>query len=362
LIAEAWNKVQQIYVDRTALGSQQMTYGAISGMVDALGDTGHSRFLSPQMVAQEREAIEGQFEGVGIHVETKQGRVVIVAPIDGSPAHQAGVLPGDVIMQVDGQDVTGVPLDEVVRRVRGPAGTKVTLTILTPETGRVREFTLTRAKVALRNVAWQRLPDTSVAHLRIAAFSQGVTEDLRKALREIRQERLTALILDLRSNPGGLLEEAVGTASQFLASGDVLLERNAKGETSPVPVKAGGLATDIPLVVLINAGTASGAEIVAGAIQDAGRAILLGETTFGAGTVLKQYPLSDGSALLLATEEWLTPKRRVIWKMGIAPDVQVRLSPEVTLVFPTAGIRLTAAQLRSSGDEQLLQALELIGP
>ena len=360
LMAEAWNTIYQSYVDRPAVRAQALTYGAIGGMVDALGDTGHSRFLSPEMVQEQHNFTQGQFEGIGAYVEMKDGHVVIVAPIDGSPAQEAGLHPEDIILKVDGENVAGLPIDQVVSRILGPAGTSVALTILTPETGQTRDVTLVRAHITLQNVFWQQLPGTQIAHVRIVAFSKGVTDDLRQALSEIKQRGLAGIILDLRSNPGGLLSEAVGTASQFLTGGNVLLEKDAQGAITPVPVQEGGLAPDLPLVVLIDPGTASAAEIVSGALQDAGRAKLVGETTFGTGTVLNQFGLSDGSALLLATEEWLTPEGQLIWHQGIAPDIQVSLPQGTTPLLPQAEVGMTLEQVRNSGDAQLLQALELL--
>lgn len=360
LMAEAWNTIQKVYVDRTAVQPRDLTYGAISGMVDALGDTGHSRFLSPEMVQAVHDFSRGQFEGIGAEVQMKGGHIVIVAPLDGSPAQRAGLRPGDIILKVDGTDVTGLPLDQAVRRILGPAGTSVTLTILNPTTGRTRDVTLVRARIILHNVTWQALPGTTVAHVRIAAFSQGITKELQKALADIHQQGLTGLILDLRNDPGGLLDEAVGTASQFLTSGNVLLGKDARGQITPVPVQPEGAAPHIPMMVLVNSGTASAAEIVAGALQDAHRATLVGETTFGTGTVLGEFRLSDGSALLLATEEWLTPSGRTIWHRGISPDVAVSLPPDVAPLVPQAEQGMTPAQLRASGDEQLLRALDLL--
>jgi carboxyl-terminal processing protease len=360
LMREAWDRIQQSYVDRPAVDGQRLAYGAIGGMVDALGDTGHSRFLSPEMVKAQHEFTLGEFEGIGAYVEMKDGHLVIVAPMDGTPAQQAGLRPGDVILQVDGKNTAGLPIDQAIDRILGPAGTPVTLTILTPDTGQTREVTLTRAHITLRNVVWQRLPGTDVAHLRIVAFSQGVTDDLKQALGEIQQQGLTGIVLDLRSNPGGVLDEAVGVASQFLGGGNVLLEQDALGKTTEVPVEKGGLALDTPLVVLVNAGTASAAEIVSGALQDAGRAKLVGETTFGTGTVLNEFSLSDGSALLLATEEWLTPNGRLIWHQGIAPDEAVSLPTDIAPLLPEAESGMTTEQLQSSSDAQLLRAVGLL--
>jgi carboxyl-terminal processing protease len=360
LMAQAWNTIQRFYVDRAAVKPQLMTYGAISGMVDSLGDTGHSRFLTPEMVEQERDFSKGELEGIGAEVQKKNNQVVIVAPVDGSPAQRAGLKPGDIILKVNGENVGGLPLEQAVSRILGPPGTTVKLTILNPGTGRTVDIALVRARIKLHSVKWLRLPGTTVADVRIAAFNKGVTRDLRKVLMTIQQEGLTGFILDLRSNPGGLYDEAVATASQFLAGGNVLLEKNAMGEITPVPVESGGIALAIPMVVLINSGTSSGAEIVAGALQDAHRAKLLGEKTFGTGTVLQSFPLSDGSAVLLAIEEWLTPAGRVIWHQGISPNIVVSLPPDVTPLIPEAEKGMTPAGLRVSKDEQLLKALDLL--
>lgn len=361
LIPEAWNIIQRVYVDRAAIQPRALTYGAVSGMVDALGDTGHSRFLSPGMVKQLSEVQRNKFEGIGAEVQIRAGHVVIVAPLDNSPAQRADLRPGDIILDVNGRAVTGLPLDRVVAEISGPAGTSVTLTILDSSSGRTRRVTLVRASITVHDITWQRLPGTKVAHLRISTFGRGMTADLRKALTEIRRDGLDGIILDLRNNPGGLLEEAIGATSQFLASGNVLLTKNSRGTVTPVPVKPGGVATDIPLIVLVNGGTASAAEIMAGALDDAHRARLLGVTTIGTGTVLSEFTLSDGSALLLAIEEWLTPDGHVIWHKGITPETVVALPADVAPLLPEEERDMTAAELQASKDAQLLRALELVG-
>lgn len=209
-------------------------------------------------------------------------------------------------------------------------------------------------------MTWAQVPGTTLAHVRVAAFSDSVSKELEQALQDIHQQGMTGVILDLRNDPGGLLDESIGVTSQFLGSGNVLLEKDARGQIKPVPVKSGGAATNMPLVVLVNGGTASAAEITAGALQDAHRAELVGETTFGTGTVLNEFRLSDGSALLLATEEWLTPAGRVIWHHGISPDTSVTLPQDVTPLTPEAEKEMTPTQWRDSHDGQLQRAVDLL--
>ena len=360
LMAEAWNTIQRVYVDRNAVKPQLMTYGAISGMVDALGDTGHSRFLTPEMAKQETALSKGKLEGIGAEVQMKNQQLIIVAPIDGSPAQKAGLKPGDIILKVDGKEVSGLPLGQAVEHILGPPGTPVKLTIQDAKKAVTRDITIIRSRITLQNVTWRQLPGTAAAHLRIVTFSKGVTKELRNALFTIEKEGLTGLILDLRNSPGGLYEEAVSTASQFLSAGNIVLEKNASGKVTPVPVRPGGAATAIRLVVLVNGGTSSGAEIVAGALQDAHRAKLIGEKTFGTGTVLETFSLSDGSALMLAIEEWLTPAGQLIWHHGLSPDIVVHLPPEVTPLLPVTEMELTAEKLRKIQDVQLLRALDLL--
>jgi carboxyl-terminal processing protease len=360
LLNEAYQVINQYYVDRQAVQPQALEYGAISGMVDSLGDTGHTRFMTPQMVKEEQDMTQGQFEGIGAEVQTKDNQTVIVAPIDGSPAQKAGLSAGDVILKVDGQDVQGLPISTVVSKILGPAGTKVTLTIQHHDTGKISDITLTRAKITLQNVTWVAIPGTNYADVRIAAFSNNITQDLVTALQAIEKQGYKGIILDLRDNPGGLLDESVNATSQFLDSGDVLKVKDAKGNISDIKVKPGGVATKLPMVVLINEGTASAAEIMSGAIQDAGRAKLVGATTFGTGTVLNQFPLSDGSALLVATQEWLTPKGRVIWHQGIKPDVAVTLPADASPLIPSLMRNMSAAQIQSGTDTQFLKALQIL--
>ena len=360
LVVNAWQIIRDHYVDRSALDNTQMTYGALSGLVASLGDTDHSRFMTPKMVQSQKNFTNGMFEGIGAEVESKNGQIVVVSPIDGSPAQKAGLQPGDVIRKVNGEDVSGQDVGAVVEKILGSAGTQVTITIQDPSTQQVRDLTITRAKIKYNNVTWSIVPGTTIAQLRLAGFSNGVTQDTAAAIEQIKSQGATGLILDLRNNPGGLLDEAVGVSSQFLKSGTVLQEKDANGLIKLNQVRPGGLATEIPLVVLVNRGTASAAEIVTGALQDAGRAKVIGETTFGTGTVLNQFDLPDNSALLLATEEWLTPKGRVIWHQGLVPDTEVKISADARLLTPDVERNLTPDKLKASSDAQVLEALKTL--
>jgi carboxyl-terminal processing protease len=305
-------------------------------------------------VQQENDSIQGQLQGVGLQVQAKDGNVVVVAPIDDSPAQKAGINPGDIIVQVDGTPVTSVT--DAVTRIRGPAGTSVTLTIL-ESSGTSRTITLVRAVINLVSVTWNMLPGTSIVHLRIASFSSNATGELDTALAAVKAQGATGIILDLRNNPGGLLDQAVGVTSRFINKGNVILEKDINGKITSIPVVTGVPVTTLPMVVLVNEGTASASEIVVGALGDAGRAKSVGETTFGTGTVLTQFPLSDGSALVLAIQEWLTPSGKTIWHTGLTPDTVVSLAADVTPLFPEAEKGMTQAQIQSSGDQQLLDAM-----
>jgi carboxyl-terminal processing protease len=357
LVEQAWNITRSNYVDKTSTQPQTLAYGTIAGMIDSLGDTGHSTFLSPEQVKQANNYEKGQYQGIGAEVQEKNGNVVIVAPIDNSPAQKAGLQSGDIILKVNGQTVTNV--SNAVNLILGQVGTSVTLTIQS-SSGENRDVTLVRATINVVNISWQQLPGTSIAHLRISSFSEGTTTDLDKALTAIKKQGDLSIILDLRNNPGGLLQEAVGVASRFINSGNVLLEKDINGKITTVPVIQNIDITELPLVVLVNQGTASGAEVVAGALQDIGRADLVGNTTFGTGTVLLPFPLSDGSELVLAVQEWLTPSGKTIWHTGLTPNAVITLAAGVSPLFPESESGLTSTQIQASGDQQLLNAMKLL--
>jgi carboxyl-terminal processing protease len=356
---EAWDLARDQYVEPEAADPDAMTAGAVNGMLDALGDVGHTRFLTAEEASEWDEALRGSFEGIGAYIDVRDGQTVIVAPIEGSPAERAGLRAGDVILAVDGEPTDGWTVDDLRTAVRGPKGTDVSLSVLHPGESEPVELRITRAEVEVPSVSWRMLPD-DVALVKLSSFDDDAGRELQGALSAAREQGARAIILDLRNNPGGLLDQAVMVASQFLPEGTpVLLEENRDGEREVTPASSGGVATDLPLVVLINENSASSSEIVSGALQDAGRATLVGETTFGTGTVLTPYRLSDGSRLLLGTEQWLTPDGRVIRGQGIAPDEIVLLPDDVAPLTPAEAAELPAATLREGDDAQLGRALEL---
>lgn len=358
LMAQAWDLIDHYYVDRAAVRHTAMTYAAINGMIDSLGDTNHSTFLSRSQARRAGSAVEGKLIGIGIEILTTNHQAVVVAPLDGSPAQQAGVRAGDVILQVNGQSVSGLSMGQLSSRIAGEAGQPVALTVENPRDRRKREISIARAAIKLNNVSWHRLPGTDIAHLRISMFSDGVTSNLRQALLEIQQKGVHKVILDLRGNPGGALDEAIGAVSQFLGSGLVLWEKNANEKLTPISVQPGGVATNVALAVLINGASASDSEIVAGALHDAKRAVLIGETTFGTGTVLSEFPLADGSALLLAVEEWLTPNKRSFWHKGIEPDIRVALPSPTSMLRPSLERSMTSEDVDAFDDTQLQRAIQ----
>jgi carboxyl-terminal processing protease len=357
---ETWSLVDEYYVDRNAVNPQKMTRGAIVGMLNSLGDVGHTTYLTPEEVQELETSVKGHYEGIGARMTVRQKQPTIVETMPNSPARKAGLRRGDVIIEVDGKSVRNLSLDKLVQLVRGQAGTEVQLRILRPGRDEPIDFAVIRDRVEIPDISWTILPGTAIAHLAIHDFGAGTTKQLREAVHEIRKKGGKGLIVDVRGNPGGLKEQAVAVTSQFLKSGDVFIEVDARGNKVAVPVLSGGIATDMPMCVLMDEGTASSAEILVGAIQDHGRAKLIGTKTFGTGTVLKPFPLRDGSAVLLAISEWLTPKGRQIWHKGISPDIEVELPFGTPILVPDEEATLEPSALERNEDKQLLKGLELL--
>ncbi|NTW02447.1 MAG: S41 family peptidase, partial [Oscillochloris sp.] len=354
-----WQIARDEFVDPKAIDTQKMVSGAINGMLDTLGDQGHTRYLSATEATEWDESLRGSFEGIGAYIDVRDGQTIIVSPIEGSPAEQAGLKPGDIILAVDGDSTEGWTADQLAQRVRGPSGTSVTLRVrhLSEETP--LEMTITRANVVVPSVSWRMLPN-AVALVRLSSFDQNSGDQMQQALQAAKDQGAQAIILDLRNNPGGLLDEAISVASQFLPEGStVLLEANRDGDRSPTKTRSNGVALELPLVVLINQNSASSSEILAGALQDAKRATLVGMPTYGTGTVLTPYRIEGGGRLLLGTQQWLTPSGRLIRSQGIAPDDEVDLPIDVAPLSPAEAVELSLDQLHSSTDAQLVRALDL---
>jgi len=361
VIREAWDTLHREYVGRDELDDQELIWGAIDGMTNAVGDTGHTDFMTPEERESRNDSLSGSYVGIGVRIEeTESGQPGIVTAFEGSPAEAAGLGAGDVIVAVDGQETLGHTIDEVVEWVRGEAGTTVAVTVRTGEDGPERTIDIVRADVPIDPVSWTMVPGTTTALVRLEQFSSGAADAVVEALEAAREAGAERIVLDLRGNPGGYVNEAVGVASQFLTDGIVYVERNADGETTDHEASDGGVATDLPLVVLVDGNTASSSEIVSGALQDHGRATIVGETTFGTGTVLGEFELSDGSALRVGTTEWLTPDGRRIWHEGIAPDVSVVLPDDAEPLTPDEVAELTAAEVADATDTPLVRALEIV--
>ncbi len=356
LYAEALDVVRDDYVDQGAVDSKKQTYGAIEGMLDTLGDNGHTRFLTPDEREANRKEISGTYVGIGVTLRSDEDRVVVAAPIEGSPAERAGMEPGDVVVAVDGENVRDDELPEVIDKIKGPEGTRVDLTVL--RDGKERAFDLERAEIEAPVASWAMIPGSEVAHVRLSSFSDDSAGELREAFSGARAAGAQRFVLDLRNNTGGLVEQTVEAAGQFLEPGSVVyLREEAEGEREEVTVPASAQPTDAPLAVLVNGGTASGAEILAGALRDNDRAPVIGETTFGTGTTLREFALDDGSAILLGVAEWLTPDGDFIRESGIEPDVEVAVGKNGEPLTPSATRDLPREEILEK-DPQLRRAFE----
>ena len=364
LIQQAWNTVDQNYVDRKAVNYQQMSYQAIRAMLGVLHDTGHTRFLTPQDVQSEKQQLSGTLIGIGIDLQqdAKTHQVIITSTIPGTPAEKAGIKRGDVILAVNGANVIGKDINTVIPLIKGAAGTNVTLTVKRPLTNQTLTFTMKRAEIQVPSVVSYYIAQDHIAHIQITQFSEGVSDQLKAALNKAKQEGAKSIILDLRDDPGGYLQEAINVASEFVSKGNVLLEQDSTGQRTPQPVNGHPLDTTIPIVVLTNNNTASAAEIVSGALKDNHRAIIMGVKTFGTGTVLDEFDLSDGSAILLGTSEWLTPNGQFIRDKGIQPNIVVNLKTNVSPLTPgdESQGNLNLQQILSSGDTQLVGAIRYL--
>lgn len=323
---QTWDKIVTEFDGK--IDYQAMINGAVSGMVNALGDP-YTVFMNAQQSQSFDQELEGSITGIGAEVGIKGDRVIVVAPIDNSPAQKAGIKAQDIILTINDEDTKGMDLNTAVFKIRGEAGTKVKLQI---QRGEQRlDFEITREKIDTKSVKWE-VKDNNIGYIEITRFDSHTTELTRQATTELSQKGVRAIILDLRNNPGGFLDSAVNVASEFVKSGTVVTEkptsRTGKEERYTASGKGKLTDTKIPMVVLVNGGSASASEIVAGALQDNGRAILIGEKTFGKGSVQAIENLAGGASLRVTIAHWFTPNGKNISKEGISPNIEVKLTED----------------------------------
>lgn len=322
---EAWDLIHKQYVDQP-VDDTLLMQGAIRGMLASLGDQ-HTSYMDPSQFTQANTSLSGEYSGIGAWVDASGEWLTISSPMPGSPAEKAGLLPGDVIIKVDGDDMSGVPPELVIQRVLGPQGSLVTLTIMREGQPDPLEFEVTRAKIVVPSVEGKML-DNGVAYVKISTFGDKTTQELTATLTDLLKQNPRGMVVDLRNNGGGYLQTAVEVMSQFLEGGQtVLIEKYGDGTQQKYESQSGGLATKIPLVLLVNEYSASASEITAGAIQDYGRGKLVGVTTFGKGSVQIWTPLSDEKgAVRITIAKWYTPLDRTIHEIGLTPDVVVEMT------------------------------------
>lgn len=340
---EAWNIVHEQFVDQP-LDDLQLMQGAIRGMLDSLGDP-HTGYMTPEEYNQATMPLDGSYTGIGAWVDTSGEYLTIISPMSGSPAEAAGVKSGDQIIAVDGVDVTQTDPSVVLQSVLGPEGTTVVLTVYRPESNETLDFSIVRAHITIPSIE-SRMLDENIAYIYLATFGENSAQDLINALTTLLAENPRGLILDLRDNSGGYVDTAIEIVSQFLPNGTVMIEKLGTGEEIPFEVIPGGIATEIPMVVLVNGGSASASEIAAGAIQDYERGLIVGTTTYGKGSVQNWIPLNnDQGAVKVTIARWLTPKGRLIHEVGLTPDHVVELTEE---------------DIEAGVDPQLDKAIELL--
>lgn len=360
-LEETWDLIHEQWPDPEGIDDATLIYGAAQGMVDAIGDVGHSAFLDPAATAEFAESREGRYVGIGVEVDARCGVPVVSSIFKGSPAEAAGLVPGDVIAAVDDESTQGVDMQELRDLILGNEGDTLTLTIERSSEPEPLQIDVVRQTIQLDPVTWRWLPGETV-QLRVTGFEPGVNQKVRDALETIRGEGAERLILDLRGNPGGLVPEVIGVASQFMPEGTTIFQEQERDEPARPIATVGktGQWLDLALVVLIDDASASGAEVLAAALREHGRAQLIGETTFGTGTVLSTFPNDDGSSVVLATAFWLTPDGDHVWQEGVEPDLFVSLARDAFPSRPEDDLELTASELEDSADAQLQAAYEAL--
>jgi carboxyl-terminal processing protease len=366
LFWDVWSRVHTSYIDAKTIDNQKLVWGAISGMVGALGDP-YSTFLPPKENQSFKDDMNGSFEGIGAQLGLKDSRIIVVTPLKGSPAESAGLKPGDYVLKVNNEDTNNWTIEEAVSKIRGQKGTKVTLSVLHDNAQEPADIAITRDQIIIPEVEyWAKQPskvepiagltnnplikvgNKTVGYIRLTRFGDRLTQEWNNAvdalLKENQADKLSGMILDLRNNPGGYLDGSVFIGSEFIKDGLIVSQENSDNSKIDYKVTRTGRLLDIPLVVLINKGSASASEIVAGALKDHKRATIVGETSFGKGSVQTPEELSGGASLHVTTGRWLTPSGISISKKGIVPDIEVKLN----------------SSAEASQDAQLAKAIEIL--
>lgn len=355
---ETWNLAEKHYVGRNQIDRQQLTRGAIRGLLDSLGDREHTHFQTKEEFEHYVKFMNGDAHGIGVRLKISNHQPRVLETLVGSPARAAGIQVGDVLTQIDGADTTDLNLGRVLALIRGGSpDSLVRLRIRRAGQDNVIEMDVHRAKENMAPVVWQVIPNQSVMHLSIRHFDKKTHAMVCSALHDARLQHAKGLILDLRNCPGGLVDAAMAVTSEFLKSGTIVIEQDADGKGTPVPVRAGGMATDLPLCVLINDRTCSCAEVMAAALKDHGRGPVIGTRSAGMGTLLHPFQMSDGSVTFLAIAQWLSPSGQPLWHQGVAPTFEVSLPEDVNALLPGAEHYLQAETFAKFQDRQLSKAL-----
>jgi len=320
--------IRKDYVDGANLSYQELIYGAMKGMLSGLDP--HSQFMEPSSYKEMKEETEGQFGGIGVVIGMKDGIITVISPIEDSPGFKAGLLPGDKIIRIEGKSTDKVSLLEAVKQLRGVPGTKVTITYMRQKSNDIKDLTITRATIKVESVKDTRMINDKIGYIRIIEFKERTSEEFENALLKLEKLGMEGLVLDLRNNPGGLLESAVDVSGKFLAKGELVVSTEGRNPAvkTMYRVRNSDQHPSYPIAILINEGSASGSEIVAGALQDTKRAVVVGETSFGKGSVQSVMPLRDGSAIRLTTAKYYTPSKKVIHEHGITPDIIVPMNED----------------------------------
>lgn len=340
LFWDVWKRVKSDYITKDTPDTK-LFYGAVAGIVSALDDP-YSVFFDPKTAKEFNESLTGSFDGIGAEIGMKKNQLVIIAPLPEMPAEKAGLRGGDKILAINKKSTTNMTIDEAVTKIRGKRGTSVTLTIYRDGEQKERDVVITRDKIVIKSVRWE-VKEGSVGYIRLVSFSQDTAPDFRKAVNDLLSKNIRSLIIDLRNNPGGYLDAAVEIGGYWVDGQTIVIEQYDGNKRDEYKGKTRPRLQNVPTVVLVNGGSASASEIVSGALQDYGKATIIGEQTFGKGSVQDFQNLQDGSAVKLTIAKWLTPKGRTIQDNGITPDIVVEI---------------TESDLKAKKDPQLQRAFD----